>query len=94
MGGLSHLTVKEPFAIYSLWWLSVAAIKDLFAGEVIGRRFDARMTTDTSTNSGQRVAGGEDPEGARSPHAQLSAVHSSLRISLTRHQFVIPAEEN
>ena len=27
-------------------WLYVAAIKDLFAGEIVGRSFGARMTTD------------------------------------------------
>jgi transposase InsO family protein len=27
-------------------WLYMAAIKDLFAGEIVGRSFGARMTTD------------------------------------------------
>ena len=37
-------------------WLYVAAIKDLFAGEIVGRSFGARMTTDLVVRALQQAA--------------------------------------
>ena len=50
-----RFTVTHPDAVWTAdityvptdeGWLYVAAIKDLFAGEIVGRSFGARMTTD------------------------------------------------
>ena len=59
-------------------WLYVAAIKDLFAGEIVGRSFGERMTTDLVTRAlDQAVA---------PPRQSLGIIHHSdeLRVSMSR----------
>jgi len=52
-------------------WLYVAAIKDLFAGEIVGRAFGARMTTDLVVRALEQAVA------ARRPAADL--IHHSDR---------------
>jgi putative transposase len=76
-------------------WLYVAAIKDLFAGEIVGRSFGARMTTDLIVCAlKQAVAMRRPPPGLihhsdrgsqYCSHEYQALLHSSgLRVSMSR----------
>lgn len=58
-------------------WLYVAAIKDLFAGEVVGRSFGARMTTDLVARAFEQAVSARCPEAGLIHHSDRGSQYCS-----------------
>ena len=58
-------------------WLYVAAIKDLFAGEIVGRSFGARMTTDLVVRAFERAAAARRPAPGLIHHSDRGSQYCS-----------------
>jgi putative transposase len=58
-------------------WLYVAAIKDLFAGEIVGRSFGARMTTDLVVRAFEQAAAGRRPAAGLIHHSDRGSQYCS-----------------
>jgi len=58
-------------------WLYVAAIKDLFAGEIVGRSFGARMTTDLVARALEQAVALRRPPGGLIHHSDRGSQYCS-----------------
>lgn len=58
-------------------WLYVAAIKDLFAGEVVGRSFGARMTTDLVVRAFEQAVSARRPATGLIHHSDRGSQYCS-----------------
>jgi putative transposase len=58
-------------------WLYVAAIKDLFAGEVVGRSFGARMTTDLVVRAFEQAVSARRPAPGLIHHSDRGSQYCS-----------------
>ena len=58
-------------------WLYVAALKDLFAGEVVGRSFGARMTTDLVVRALAQAVGARRPAAGLIHHSDRGSQYCS-----------------
>ena len=58
-------------------WLYVAAIKDLFAGEVVGRSFGARMTTDLAMRAFEQAVSARRPAPGLLHHSDRGSQYCS-----------------
>lgn len=58
-------------------WLYVAAIKDLFAGEVVGRSFGARMTTDLVVRAFEQAVSARRPSAGLIHHSDRGSQYCS-----------------
>jgi transposase InsO family protein len=58
-------------------WLYVAAIKDLFAGEIVGRSFGARMTTDLVVRALQQAVAIRRPTNGLTHHSDRGSQYCS-----------------
>jgi transposase InsO family protein len=58
-------------------WLYVAAIKDLFAGEVVGRSFGARMTTDLVVRAFEQAVSARRPVAGLIHHSDRGSQYCS-----------------
>ena len=58
-------------------WLYVAAIKDLFAGEIVGRGFGARMTTDLVVRAFEQAVAARRPAAGLLHHSDRGAQYCS-----------------
>lgn len=58
-------------------WLYVAAIKDLFAGEIVGRSFGARMTTDLVVRAFEQAVAARRPAAGLIHHSDRGAQYCS-----------------
>jgi len=58
-------------------WLYVAAIKDLFAGEIVGRCFSARMTTDLVARAFEQAVAMRRPSGELIHHSGRGSQYCS-----------------
>jgi putative transposase len=76
-------------------WLYVAAIKDLFAGEVVGRSFGARMTTDLVVRALTQAVAARRPAAGLIHHSERGSQYCSheyqallrgheMRVSMSR----------
>ena len=76
-------------------WLYVAAIKDLFAGEVVGRSFGRRMTTDLVVRALEQAVAGRRPAAGLIHHSDRGSQSCSheyqallacygMRVSMSR----------
>jgi len=76
-------------------WLDVAAIKDLFAGEIVGRSFGARMTTDLVARALEQAVALRRPPGGLIHHSDRGSQYCShayqallgsyeMRVSMSR----------
>jgi len=76
-------------------WLYVAAIKDLFAGEVVGRSFGARMTTDLVVRAFEQAVLARRPSAGLIHHSDRGSQYCSheyqallrgheMRVSMSR----------
>ena len=68
-------------------WLYVAAIKDLFAGEVVGRAFGERMTTDLVVRAFKEAVAARRPTEGLIHHSDRGSQYCSYEYQalLTRH---------
>lgn len=69
-------------------WLYVAAIKDLFAGEVVGRSFGARMTTDLVVRALEQAVSARRPAAGLIHHSDRGSQYCSREYQalLGRHE--------
>jgi putative transposase len=58
-------------------WLYVAAIKDLFAGEVVGRSFGRRMTTELVVRAFEQAVSARRPEAGLTHHSDRGSQYCS-----------------
>jgi putative transposase len=58
-------------------WLYVAALKDLFAGEVVGRSFGARMTTDLVVRAFEQAVAARRPAPGLVHHSDRGSQYCS-----------------
>ena len=58
-------------------WLYVAAIKDLFAGEIVGRSFGARMTTDLVMRAFEQAVSARRPAAGLIHHSDRGSQYCS-----------------
>jgi putative transposase len=58
-------------------WLYVAAIKDLFAGEIVGRSFGARMTTDLVVRAFEQAVSARRPAAGLIHHSDRGSQYCS-----------------
>lgn len=76
-------------------WLYVAAIKDLFAGEIVGRSFGERMTTDLVVRALEQAVASRRPSGGLVHHSDRGSQYCShqyqallanygMRVSMSR----------
>jgi putative transposase len=97
-------TVKRPDEVWTAdityvateeGWLYVAAIKDLFAGEVVGRSFGARMTTDLVVRALEQAVAARRPAEGLIHHSDRGSQYCSheyqellasygMRVSMSR----------
>jgi putative transposase len=68
-------------------WLSVAAIKDLFAGEIVGRSFGARLTTDLVVRAFEQAVAARRPAAGLIHHSDRGSQYCSheYQALLRRH---------
>lgn len=69
-------------------WLYVAAIKDLFAGEIVGRCFSERMTTDLGARALEQAGAMRRPAGDLIHHSERGSQYCSheYQALLARHK--------
>jgi len=99
-----HFTVQRPDEVWTAdityvptaeGWLYVAAIKDLFAGEVVGRSFGERMTTDLVVRALEQAVAARRPAGGLMHHSDRGSQYCShdyqallrghgMRVSMSR----------
>ena len=99
-----RFTVERPDAVWTAdityvpteeGWLYVAAIKDLFAGEIVGRSFGARMTTDLVVRALRQAMASRRPAAGLIHHSDRGSQYASheyrgllesceLRVSMSR----------
>jgi putative transposase len=79
-------TVKRPDEVWTAdityvateeGWLYVAALKDLFAGEVVGRSFGARMTTDLVVSALEQAVAARRPAEGLMHHSDRGSQYCS-----------------
>ncbi len=58
-------------------WLYVAAIKDLFAGEIVGRSFGSRMTTDLVVRALEQAVAARRPAAGLTHHSDRGSQYCS-----------------
>jgi len=81
-----HFAVTRPDEVWTAdityvptneGWLYVAAIKDLFAGEIVGRAFGARMTTDLVVRALEQAVASRRPATSLIHHSDRGSQYCS-----------------
>jgi putative transposase len=72
-------------------WLYVAAIKDLFAGEIVGRSFGERMTTDLIVRAFEQAVSARRPAAGLIHHSDRGSQYCSgeYQALLRRHEMKV-----
>lgn len=72
-------------------WLYVAAIKDLFAGEIVGRSFGARMTTDLVVRALEQAVAARRPARGLTHHSDRGSQYCSheYQVLLRSHKMKV-----
>ncbi len=72
-------------------WLYVAAIKDLYAGEIVGRSFGARMTTDLVVRAFEQAVSARRPAPGLIHHSDRGSQYCSheYQALLRRHELKV-----
>lgn len=88
-------TAEITYVATTEGWLSVAAIKDLFAGEIVGRAFGERMTTELVVRALEQAVAARRPAAGLMHHSDRGPQYCSgeyqalsrghgLRVSMSR----------
>ena len=72
-------------------WLYVAAIKDLFAGEIVGRSFGARMTTDLVVRALEQAIATRRPPSRLIHHSDRGSQYCSHEYQALLHAYKMQA---
>ncbi len=72
-------------------WLYVAAIKDLFAGEIVGRAFGERMTTDLVMRALEQAVGVRRPVAGLIHHSDRGSQYCSYEYQALLHAYEMRA---
>ena len=91
-----RFSVERPCAVWTAdityvptdeGWLYVAAIKDLFAGEIVGRAFGSRMTTDLVGRALEQAVTTHRPAAGLVHHSDRGSQYCSYEYQALLHAY-------